>query len=254
MDVKAYIESGVLELYVAEALSAPEMREVEALAESYPEIRARIKEIRDTMDLYHQSLSDSPPQGLKERILEAAAQQPDAGKPLGGTSPGKTLKIGAWSGWVVAGLAVLFSLWCMTRHQRQNEVLFDLQTENQELEQSVALQQAQLEFFQNEDTRTIPLGGTELSPESEVTVLWNQDLQRTYLAISNLPPPPPGKQYQLWSLVGNSPSDAGLVNFQPGGFQEMNPVDQATAFAITLENEGGSPSPTLSQLYVIGTL
>ncbi len=254
MDVKAYIESGVLELYVAEALSAPETREVEALAEAYPDIRARIEEIRETMDLYHQSLSAPPPPGLREKILKAASQQPSSGKTSGPISPGKTLKIAAWSGWVVAGLAVLFSIWCISRHQRQNEALFDLQTENQELKESIALQQARLEFFNDEETRTIPLGGTDLSPESEVTILWNQDLQRTYLAISNLPPPPPGKQYQLWSLVGNSPSDAGLISFQPGGLQEMNPVDQATAFAITLEDEGGSPTPTLSQLYVIGTL
>jgi hypothetical protein len=39
VDVQAYIESGVLELYVSGALTEQEMREVERMAHQYPAIK-----------------------------------------------------------------------------------------------------------------------------------------------------------------------------------------------------------------------
>jgi anti-sigma-K factor RskA len=34
----------------------------------------------------------------------------------------------------------------------------------------------------------------------------------------------------------------------------MNPITSAQAFAVTLEKEGGSPSPTMDQMYVMGKI
>mgnify|MGYP003549478745 FL=1 len=36
--------------------------------------------------------------------------------------------------------------------------------------------------------------------------------------------------------------------------QEMKSVDKAQAFAITLEKEGGNPTPTMEEMYVMGTI
>jgi predicted dinucleotide-binding enzyme len=52
MDIKAYIESGILELYVMEALSPQEMREVEVLAVQYPAVKAEIAQIQDALNEY----------------------------------------------------------------------------------------------------------------------------------------------------------------------------------------------------------
>lgn len=84
-------------------------------------------------------------------------------------------------------------------------------------------------------------------------VYWNPDQQKVYVDAGQLPAPPAGKQYQLWALAGGQPVDAGMlqVNRQPG-LQQMKPVGAAQAFAVTLEPEGGSASPTLEQLYVMG--
>jgi anti-sigma-K factor RskA len=69
-----------------------------------------------------------------------------------------------------------------------------------------------------------------------------------------LPVPPADKQYQLWALKNGKPIDAGV--FEMDTEMHMMPVTiaDADAFAITLEKKGGSPAPTLSQLYVMGKI
>ena len=57
---------------------------------------------------------------------------------------------------------------------------------------------------------------------------------------------PTGKQYQLWAIVDGKPVDAGVIN-NCIGLCKMKKIDHAEAFAITLEKEGGSPTPTLNR-------
>jgi hypothetical protein len=51
-EVKAYIESGILELYVLGQLSAIENKEVEEMAYKYPEVKAEILTIELAMENY----------------------------------------------------------------------------------------------------------------------------------------------------------------------------------------------------------
>ena len=78
------------------------------------------------------------------------------------------------------------------------------------------------------------------------------------LNVDNLPMPPSDKQYQLWALKDGKPIDAGVFDMKPGtdGDMHMMPVTiaEADAFAVTLEKKGGSPTPTLTQLYVMGKI
>ena len=64
---------------------------------------------------------------------------------------------------------------------------------------------------------------------------------------------PSGKQYQLWAIVDGKPVDAGLIT-DCIGLCKMKRIDRAQAFAITLEKAGGSPTPTLTEMYVFGKI
>jgi anti-sigma-K factor RskA len=74
------------------------------------------------------------------------------------------------------------------------------------------------------------------------------------LNVDKLPMPPSDKQYQLWALKDGKPYDAGV--FDMTGDMHMMPVKigEADAFAVTLEKKGGSPTPTLTQLYMMGKI
>ena len=74
-----------------------------------------------------------------------------------------------------------------------------------------------------------------------------------------LPKPPKGKVYQVWSLKLDplTPTSLGLLTENESQSSQIYKLDNSNtseAFGITLEPEGGSESPTLEQLYVLGAV
>ena len=54
-------------------------------------------------------------------------------------------------------------------------------------------------------------------------------------------------------MVDGKPVDAGVFDLNAGpGMFKMKNIPRAQAFAITLEKKGGSPTPSLDKLYVLG--
>ncbi len=88
---------------------------------------------------------------------------------------------------------------------------------------------------------------------SLATVYWNTFTKDVYVVADKLPKAPKGKQYQLWALVNGKPVDAGMIDGCNGVCKLKNTI-QAQTFAITLEKTGGSESPDLTQLYVLGNV
>ncbi len=72
--------------------------------------------------------------------------------------------------------------------------------------------------------------------------------------VLRLPPPPSDKQYQLWVIVDGTPADMGVFEAILTGntLQEIPFVENPQAFTVTLEKRGGSPTPTLEEMVVIG--
>ncbi|RYE18362.1 MAG: hypothetical protein EOP42_30785 [Sphingobacteriaceae bacterium] len=68
-DIKQYIESGILELYVLDHLTSQEKREVERYAAIYPEIKQELNEISQTMDLFADYNAIEPRESLRETVI-----------------------------------------------------------------------------------------------------------------------------------------------------------------------------------------
>jgi len=99
----------------------------------------------------------------------------------------------------------------------------------------------------------IELKGTDVSPKSLATVYWNNQSNDVYLMVKDLPPPPSDMQYQLWAMVDGKPVDAGVFDTGKGNvLQNMKTAISPQAFAVTLEKKGGSPTPTMEAMYLIG--
>jgi hypothetical protein len=99
----------------------------------------------------------------------------------------------------------------------------------------------------------ISLKGVAGKEGSEAIVYWSKSTTDVYISLLHLPQAPAGKQYQLWALLDGKPIDAGVLGNCVSICRQKN-ISNAQAFAITLEKEGGSQSPTLSQLYVMGKI
>ncbi len=74
--------------------------------------------------------------------------------------------------------------------------------------------------------------------------------------VESLPKTPTGKQYQLWCIIDGKLVDMGVIDkeFENKVLTIKAPKGSVVAFAITLEKQGGSKTPTLEEMYVIGNV
>ena len=259
MDIKSYIASGVLELYVLGKLSPEEAAEVERYAREYAEIRQELDATEVALQQYAMLHAQAPPpgalSGALQRIQEAdkAVSRPE--KPI------HRLRFLAYAASALLVLAIAGLLVLLNKNQSQQSAITTLEEALDALGASCDSVQAnyaqakqEMDFLGLPGTQQIVLRGTKLAPDAIATVFYNPDLHKNLLAVVQLPTPPVDKQYQLWAIVDGKPVDMGVFDVDISAFalKEAPFFENPQAFAVTLEEKGGSPTPTLDQMYVIG--
>lgn len=279
MDTREYIASGILESYVIGTASDQEQREVHCLSSIYPEIKEELERIQSTLENYVNSIAVTPPDGLKASILERIKEVPQekvlkkVETPVAAAS--KEVKVVQMPKYVklamvasiaaVVGVSALFVMQTQENAKLADEVAV-LETQNnqkqseylanlEQLEQNLAATQEVQNFITNEQTIEVVLGGTALDPDAQVRVYWQKDANQLVVKNNGLPKEAEGKQYQLWALADGVPVDLGVLDkdFAITAARDIN-IKDLQAFAITLEDEGGKPTPDLDQLYVVGEI
>ncbi len=262
MDKERFLSSGLLEQYILGLTSPEESEEVEKYLKAFPELQAEADAMRKAIEQYALQHSVPPPAHLKTKILteiEELAGQENAirEKTFLQAHAAKNRAIG-----IGALVSMAFLLLAGFFYQQLNRSENKLQRLNAQFaafqeachEKQEALEQhAQLyAFINHHDTRPVLLQGTELAPNAEVVVYWNEAVKSAYVRSLQLPEPPPGKQYQLWADVDGEMINAGLLPKLDKNMYAVGYIDQAESLNITLEPEGGSEHPTVSNLVLSG--
>jgi len=261
MNVKDYIESGILELYVAGTLSEQENQEVYQTIQQYPELQHEVESIEAALiQLAEQTKPSSTVSfdSIKDKLNTADTKVV--------TLDSKSTNWTQYLGWAAALIVGAGLLWTLNQRNALQENLRVVSNENDFLEQQIELSKNDLNeakrlltILRDKDILSIPLGGQQVSPESYANVYWDKANNNIYLDVQGLPEPPEGKVYQVWSLTLNplTPTSLGTIdNFKEDTNKifEIANANASEAFGITLEPEGGSASPTLEQLYTLGTV
>lgn len=273
MDIKEYIASGIIDSYVLGYSSDQERREVECMTSIYPELKEELNRTQITMEKYAQSLAIEPPTSLKQIIMDlirGTQQDPAEVKTDSHAVPEtKVIRMvpNSWRIGVAASIAAIIGISVLYVSQRNTthdlrEQVAQVETQSDELEQQLASLELSLsetqelrDFIMAERTEQIVLAGTPVSPESQVRAYWNADNSKVIMIADKLPAPAEGKQYQLWAISNGTPMDLGMMGRDANLSEQITvSAKDVQAFAITLEKEGGVPSPTLEQLYVIGNV
>lgn len=278
MEIEKYISFGILEAYALGDLTQAEKAEVEKMASMYPEIRAELAVVEDTLKSIAFHTAVSPRNELKEKILqkvfpkeapELASEQSNKSvqftplhkkekiKKINRLSSYNYLLAAAISFAVLSSGAAAF-FW--NKWQEAENQLSMVAAERTFMVQQFKTVESRLEYvnrelavYTSENFNKIILKGLALAPEAAAAVFWNKQSGEVFLNPSSLPTIPTDKQYQLWAIVDGQPVDMGMITpDKDGTLIKMKEVENAQAFAITLEPTGGSPSPTLDQMFVLG--
>lgn len=263
MDIKAYIDSGILELYVAGALSEAENQEVYALMQQYPEILQEVLEIESAIVKLTGNVSKSNTIKSLEIIKRALAFKVKDDTKVISLSKPKYNWI-TYTGWAASIILTLGLIWTANQNNQLKSTIQTVETQKSQLEIEIEYAKTDLDkaktlisVLRDENITQIPLEGQGDFASSYAKVYWDKDAKRIFLDVDGLPEPPQGTVYQVWSLTLNplTPVSLGTLDqftTDENKIFEINNPNQSEAFGITLEPAGGSQSPTMEKLYTLG--
>lgn len=266
MNSKEYIESGILELYVFGKLSEEEARDVQQMAADNPAIRTEIASIEHAVINLSHSISPNISSETYDKIR----------KELLGDAPQVVQKKTKtnWSqymGWAAAVIILLgaASMYLLMNNQMNDSINSEIDKNNSEfktmqktittLEDKNKSSQNLLKIIRDKNNMVVTLEGQPAMPGAMAKVYWNKATSAVYVDVLGLPAPPQGMVYQVWSLKMNplTPTSIGILDKMKIDTTKIYQVEsavEAEAFGITLEPEGGSPMPTMDQLYALGKM
>jgi len=210
--------------------------------------RRELKWLRGDMALLALSASGpAPPRRSRERLLKAIAKEPRAQK-----STERRVSV-LWTSlpWLAAAALLLVAAFFWQQSDRLAQRVAHLQDES-------AQQQAQLErarevvsTLTSTDALRVTLVAAQTPPQPQGKAIYVRDRSSLIFLASNMPSLPPQKAYELWLIPTNgAPIPAGV--FKPDVRGSATVIEpplpagvEAKAFAITVEPEQGSSTPTM---------
>lgn len=258
MDNNYYIQSGLLESYVLGTASQEEVQQVRKACEKYPDVMAEVIIIENALTKHAELNAPQLSVNVKAKLFaQLTKQQPT---PI---VDNNIIQLNPWY-----KLAIAASITILLGSIVTNKLLYNkLQLANQTLVQ-LNIQQSKLlandsvlektnvgmNALLSANTKTIILKATNTKTNYLAKVYWNTANNATYISLATLPTLPTGKQYQLWAIVNGKPVDAGVFDTTIDSLQQMKLITTPQAFAVTIENKGGSLTPTLNTMCLLGNV
>jgi anti-sigma-K factor RskA len=277
VNVQDYIQSGIIESYVLGMANEEEATELLQLSHQYPEIQQAIDSFEISLEANAFKNAVAVPADIKENLLNLLKD--DFAVPLveEATTPVVSLQqtsfnqapvksIGSRLKYIAAASTILLvvstglNYYFYNQYQTSKNNYLALLKENISVTADNKVYQTKMidlyngmQIMSDPNMIKVEMPGVPGKETSLTTVFWNKNTKDVYLLANKLPQAAEGKQYQLWALVDGKPVDAGLLE-DCNGVCKLKNIPKAQAFAITLEDKGGSASPHLDQLYVIGNV
>ncbi|MEQ9303580.1 MAG: anti-sigma factor [Marinoscillum sp.] len=252
------LNEGYLTAYITEELNPSEISEVEQFIQDDPEIRNEYFNIQKTFELLSFRYSIAATAVVKRRVMEDQSvinSYNGTSGPVGGNG----LKLMMAASVIITLLSAFTAIYFWTQWKETDNRLAQLTARNIELAESYHTVNQELTDIRQDlavlvspEFSRIILNGTDNAQDAKAVIYWNPTEEEVYLNSANLAALGTGQQYQLWALIDGEPVDAGVFDADEGTFQIMKNIAKADAFAVTIEQQGGAESPSISTMQVFG--
>ena len=234
-----------LVLYALGALDGGEKQTLEKHLETCASCRRELEQLRGGAALLALSTSGPrPPARSKSRFMDAIAKEPRTQRTRARVPWWATL------GWVAAVLMIVAVIAVSRLNTRMHSTITELSGMlERERNQNLQARRA-AEVIKAPDALSYEVLPVSMKPMPAGKAIYSRRSGLVFMA-SNLHPLPPQKAYELWLIpMQGAPIPAGM--FKPdekGSAMVMNPPIpvgvEAKAFAVTIEPEQGSATPTM---------
>jgi anti-sigma-K factor RskA len=237
-----------LALYALGALENAERTALEAHLEQCALCRRELQQLQGDLGLLGLSTAGpAPPARARARLLAAVAKEPRA----------RVVEKSVWRWWAwafVAAATVLavisITLWRQNQALRRDMAMLAAQSGQNKVEAERAKEV--MAVLTAPEAVRVTLVATNAKPQPQGKAIYVPRTGGLVFVASNFPPVPANKAYELWLLPasGAPPIPAGVFKPDARGSAHvlLPPLArdvQAKAFAVTIEPEAGSATPTL---------
>jgi anti-sigma-K factor RskA len=265
MNDRMHIADDDLALYAAGALSAEDLAQAEAHLRVCARCQEEVRQNTLALAAYAQTTQQAePPQGARDRFLAKVAEtsQSESAVPVRMVDLAEVRKPGLlrralfgegrWAPALAGALVVLLLGVGLDDLQKRAEMAPLLKQAQRGAIDSAQLAQL-MELLTSPQAKKVALHPAPVAaPPPEGRVVYAARTGKLMLTASNLHPLPAGKVYELWILQpgGKAPLPAGTFAPDNAGYAAMILADvpagvNVLGFGVTIENAGGSETPTL---------
>lgn len=252
MEVKDFISSGILELYVLNQVSLEDKRIVEAMSREHPEVKEEILAISAALEKYAISAGIEAPASLKSRLFEGIGKSIPTNI-SDKSSNDDNLRWNPLNTFITAIALLGFSLYLNSNiNHKEEKASFAKQmlvcdSINEVYEANGRL----MSELKNSHINAIKISPSPGYQNTNIILHYNSQDSVNYLQLNQLPPIGRDQVYQLWSIKeGLDPIP--MDTFTDEEFFVKVAFEHNTkAYAITIEQKPGSLAPDLTKL--IGT-
>jgi anti-sigma-K factor RskA len=235
-----------LALHALGSLADDEQAALEKHLQECAECRQELEYLRADMALLALSTpGPAPPRRARERLMMAVAREPR--RKIAPQSRSWRIPLQ----WIAAAALAIVAAFLGRQNAGLKRQLSHLRSEFEG--QQVQLQRARevVETLTATDAMRVTLVVAKTPPQPQGKAFYLRGRGRLIFLASNLPPVPAQKTYELWLIpTTGAPVPAGV--FQPDARGSATVIDpplpvglEAKAFAITVEPESGSSTPTM---------
>lgn len=243
----------MLALYAVGALDPAEESHLDAHVRDCAECRNELAALRgDVALLALSTVGPAPPQRTRQRLMAAIANEPRK-QPVRPSIVVGTLRP-RWLTFAPIAAALLLAIFSLMLWRANNKLqsrLEQAQSALQDTQKQLQKDEELVVLFNSPDSVQMTLVSVKTPPQPQIKTVYSPKMGRLLLVAGNLQSLPQNKVYELWLLPmdGKAPMPAGTFRTDARGNATMDHSMPETGiaakgFAITMEPEGGSATPT----------
>lgn len=242
--------------FVVDDLTPEEAQEFKLLLDEHPELIAEVDDLQEVLRQVLDGFTEvEAPAHLLPKILEQAQNSAIQSPVIKQNSLGvATLMPRRWTK-IAGSIAALFMVVLGVDNYQLRQNLSVVTADNQRLRQDFAQAQLVKTMLQNDETRLFTFKGVNSKVNSSGSIVINPEQQKAVMVFRNLPAPPPGHVYFLWTIVKSEKLPCGEVKpyswgnasyelpFTAQMYQEFS-HPQFSGLIVTLETDANISRPT----------
>jgi anti-sigma-K factor RskA len=257
MNEPRQIPSEDLALYAMQALPTEDMAAIAAALHDNPEAQQELARVQGDLILLALSAEQhSAPAGAFDRLLSRIHESSPSLEFMT-ASTYKATPVPRHSRWAIFtpwAIAAVLAIVCSILGYRVSSLNDALDGESRlvsNLAAKASRAQQVLEVLNAPDAQRVTLTAAKTPPSPTAHTVYLADRGALLMEASHLQPTPPGKTYELWVIPANGAPPIPAGTFWPNSdgyasvvLPKLPSGIPAKAFGITIENNGGSATPT----------